>query len=143
MRFNRYRKQAAACLATLTLLLTGPGCSFGMTGGSATIVPLNAASLQNENSAVTTNAASAPSVFGSVQTETTDSSSLFGPGRLTMLANHDTAAQMLSVIIETGQGGLIVVDGGWRENSQYLLEQLKAKGGHVQAWLLTHRIRTM
>ena len=46
MRFNRYRKQAAACLATLTLLLTGPGCSFGMTGGSATIVPLNAASLQ-------------------------------------------------------------------------------------------------
>lgn len=138
MRFNRYRKQAAACLATLTLLLTGPGCSFGMTGGSATIVPLNAASLQNENSAVTTNAASAPSVFGSVQTETTDSSSLFGPGRLTMLANHDTAAQMLSVIIETGQGGLIVVDGGWRENSQYLLEQLKAKGGHVQAWLLTH-----
>ena len=138
MRFNRYRKQAAACLATLTLLLTGPGCSFGMTGGSATIVPLNAASLQNENSAVTTNAASAPSGFGSVQTETTDSSSLFGPGRLTMLANHDTAAQMLSVIIETGQGGLIVVDGGRRENSQYLLEQLKAKGGHVQAWLLTH-----
>lgn len=113
MRLDRYWKQAAACLCTLTLLLTGPSCSLGM---------------EESNSPV----------FGSVQTEVMDSSSLFGPGRLTMLANHDTPAQMLSVIIETGQGGLIIVDGGWRENSEYLLNQIKAKGGHVQAWLLTH-----
>ncbi len=139
MRLDRYWKQAALCLTTLTLLLAGPGRCFGMTGGGTTIIPLNTASLQNQNSTVTTDsAAPAPSVFGTVQTETTDSSTLFGPGRLTMLANHDTAAQMLSVIIETGQGGMIVVDGGWRENSEYLLNQLKAKGGHVQAWLLTH-----
>ena len=136
MRLDRYWKQAALCLTTLTLLLAGPGRCFGMTGGGTTIIPLNTASLQNQNSTVTTDpAAPAPSVFGTVQTETTDSSTLFGPGRL---ANHDTAAQMLSVIIETGQGGMIVVDGGWRENSEYLLNQLKAKGGHVQAWLLTH-----
>ena len=139
MRLDRYWKQAALCLTTLTLLLAGPGRCFGMTGGGKKIIPLNTASLQNQNSTVTTDpAAPAPSVFGTVQTETTDSSTLFGPGRLTMLANHDTAAQMLSVIIETGQGGMIVVDGGWRENSEYLLNQLKAKGGHVQAWLLTH-----
>ena len=139
MRLDRYWKQAALCLTTLTLLLAGPGRCFGMTGGGTTIIPLNTASLQNQNSTVTTDpAAPAPSVFGTVQTETTDSSTLFGHGRLTMLANHDTAAQMLSVIIETGQGGMIVVDGGWRENSEYLLNQLKAKGGHVQAWLLTH-----
>ena len=139
MRLDRYWKQAALCLTTLTLLLAGPGRCFGMTGGGTTIIPLNTASLQNQNSTVTTDpAAPAPSVFGTVQTETTGSSTLFGPGRLTMLANHDTAAQMLSVIIETGQGGMIVVDGGWRENSEYLLNQLKAKGGHVQAWLLTH-----
>ena len=76
--------------------------------------------------------------FGAVSTPVTDSSSLFGPGRLTMYANHDTDAQSLSVIIETGAGGLIVVDGGWRANAEFLLNQIKQKGGHVQAWLLTH-----
>ena len=76
--------------------------------------------------------------FGEVTTPKTDSTSLFGAGRLTMLANHDTSAQLLSVIIETGEGGLIVVDGGWTNNADYLLNQIKQKGGHVQAWLLTH-----
>lgn len=76
--------------------------------------------------------------FGSVRTAKTDSSSWFGAGRLTMLANHDSTAQNLSVIIETGEGGLIVVDGGWTDNSAYLLNQIKQKGGHVQAWLITH-----
>ncbi|MBS6954639.1 MAG: MBL fold metallo-hydrolase [Enterocloster asparagiformis] len=76
--------------------------------------------------------------FGSVQTAVTDSSSWFGAGRLTMLANHDTTSQNLSVIIETGAGGLIVVDGGWTNNADYLLNQIKQKGGHVQAWLITH-----
>ena len=68
----------------------------------------------------------------------TDSSSYFGKGRLTLLANHDTAAQQLAAIIETGEGGLIVVDGGWTDNTDYVLNQIKAKGGHVQAWLITH-----
>lgn len=76
--------------------------------------------------------------FGEVMTSKTDTTALFGAGRLTMLANHDTAAQMLSVIIETGAGGLIVVDGGWTDNAEYLLNQIKQKGGHVQAWLITH-----
>lgn len=76
--------------------------------------------------------------FGEVSTPKTDTTSLFGAGRLTMLANHDTAAQLLSVIIENGEGGLIVVDGGWTNNADYLLNQIKQKGGHVQAWLITH-----
>ena len=53
--------------------------------------------------------------FGSVTTPVTDSTSLFGAGRLTMLANHDTNAQNLSVIIENGAGGLIIVDGVWNK----------------------------
>lgn len=73
--------------------------------------------------------------FGEVSTPVTDSSSYFGKGRLTLLANHDTAAQQLAAIIETGEGGLIVVDGGWTDNTDYVLNQIKAKGGHVQAWL--------
>ena len=146
MKFDRCWKQSAMCLAVLTMLLAGPGRSFGMTGDGATIIPLSStqsgSSAQSGGStqspASDQTAAQSASVFGTVQTEVIDSSTLFGPGRLTMLANHDTKAQLLSVIIETGQGGLIVVDGGWRENSEYLLSQLKAKGGHVQAWLLTH-----
>ena len=68
--------------------------------------------------------------FGEVSTPKTDTSSLF--------ANHDTNAQLLSVIIENGEGGLIVVDGGWTNNAEYLLNQIKQKGGHVKAWLITH-----
>lgn len=76
--------------------------------------------------------------FGAVSTPKTDPTTLFGKGRLTMYANHDTKAQLLSVIIETGEGGLIVVDGGWTDNGEFLLNQIKQKGGHVQAWLITH-----
>ena len=42
------------------------------------------------------------------------------------------------MIIENGEGGLIVVDGGWTEHADYLLNQIKEKGGHVMAWLVTH-----
>ena len=76
--------------------------------------------------------------FGTVNTPVTDSASYFGAGRMTMLANHDTKAQQLAVIIENGEGQLIVVDGGWKENSAYVLDQIKQRGGHVAAWLLTH-----
>lgn len=76
--------------------------------------------------------------FGEVTTPVVDASTLFGSGRLTMYANHDTTAQLLSVIIENGEGGLIVVDGGWTDNAESLLTQIKAKGGHVSAWLITH-----
>ena len=63
--------------------------------------------------------------FGEVSTPKTDTSSLFGAARLT-------------VISENGEGGLIVVDGGWTNNAEYLLNQIKQKGGHVKAWLITH-----
>ena len=86
----------------------------------------------------TTQPAPVTAAIGSVNTPVTDSSSLFGAGRLTMLANHDTAAQQLAVIIENGEGGLIVVDGGWTDNADYVLNQIKQKGGHVAAWLITH-----
>ena len=73
-----------------------------------------------------------------VSTVKTDPYTWFGPGRLTMLANHDTGAQNLSVIIETGNGGMIVVDGGWEANGESLLREIKKRGGHVAAWLITH-----
>lgn len=40
--------------------------------------------------------------------------------------------------IEPVKGGLIVVDGGWKENASFVREVLQKKGGVVDAWILTH-----
>lgn len=75
-----------------------------------------------------------------ISTEKTDTSTRFGGGSLTMLANKDDDAQNMSFIFDTGDG-LIVVDGGWDINGESLLSELKARGGHVRAWLITHAHR--
>lgn len=157
MRIDRYWKQAAAgLLAIMTLTMTGGNLdSLAMTNSQPLkaqgqmLSSLDKIIIRDEGDNAQSSQAAAASqpviqtkaqiaAFGEVTTPKTDTTSLFGAGRLTMLANHDTAAQLLSVIIETGEGGLIVVDGGWTNNADYLLNQIKQKGGHVQAWLLTH-----
>jgi len=67
----------------------------------------------------------------------TQSEPILGGASITML-NSQTDSQMLSIIVETSQGNLIVVDGGLGADGDYLLSQIKARGGHVSAWLLTH-----
>jgi len=62
---------------------------------------------------------------------------ILGGASITML-NSQTNSQILSVIIETSQGSLIVVDGGLGEDGDYLRSQIQARGGHVSAWFLTH-----
>ena len=54
-----------------------------------------------------------------------------------MLANQ-SASQMMSFILESKGGSLIVVDGGTPDDAGHLLETLRAKGGHVRAWFITH-----
>ncbi len=34
--------------------------------------------------------------------------------------------------------GLIVIDGGWKEDEAYVREVIESYGGHVKAWILTH-----
>lgn len=46
--------------------------------------------------------------------------------------------QMMSYVMETKQGNLIVIDGGYHENAAYLRAFLKERGGHVAAWFVTH-----
>ncbi len=56
---------------------------------------------------------------------------------ITMLGSS-TESQMMGYIIKTKSGKLIVVDGGLEADAPHLKELLKANGGRVSAWLLTH-----
>lgn len=60
-----------------------------------------------------------------------------GGSKLTLLANQ-TNTQMLSVLVETNQGKMIMIDGGTEGDSGHLVESLLARGGHVDTWLITH-----
>ncbi|MFR5600877.1 MAG: ComEC/Rec2 family competence protein [Lachnospiraceae bacterium] len=62
---------------------------------------------------------------------------MLGGGRITMLATQ-TGVQMMSFVIETPGGQLIVVDGGTEGDAAHLQETILAKGGRVSAWLITH-----
>lgn len=53
-------------------------------------------------------------------------------------APNMTETQMMSYIITTPQGSVVVIDGGLDGDAPYLREQIKARGGHVSLWLLTH-----
>lgn len=49
-----------------------------------------------------------------------------------------TGLQAMFYIIESNKGDLIVVDGGNIGNKDYLQQVISEKGGHVDAWILTH-----
>ncbi len=66
---------------------------------------------------------------------------ILGGAELTLLAPA-TQSQNLSCVIQTKAGSLIVVDGGLREDAPHLIETIKAKGGRVSAWLITHPQRS-
>ena len=53
---------------------------------------------------------------------------------------QQTAAQMMSYIIETASGKIIVIDGGWAADADNLMETLQSIAGRPRydAWLLTH-----
>lgn len=83
-----------------------------------------------------------PSIYGNIVTEsekgiTVPQETLLGGASLTLL-NSQSESQMLSAIIQTSEGKLIVVDGGLGDDGDYLKSQIQARGGHVAAWLLTH-----
>ena len=47
-------------------------------------------------------------------------------------------SQMMSYVIQTSRGKLIVVDGGTDADGAYLKSFINNLGGEVQAWFLTH-----
>lgn len=62
-----------------------------------------------------------------------------GGGRLIQVANR-TLTQMMSYVIDTPAGGVIVIDGGTYtpEDAAGLYEYLAARGKHVDLWIMTH-----
>lgn len=62
-----------------------------------------------------------------------------GGGSLLQIANR-TTTQMMSYLIDTPDGGVIMIDGGnyCAGDADHLYEELKKRGGHVDAWFFTH-----
>ncbi len=62
-----------------------------------------------------------------------------GGGSLLQVANR-TLTQMMSYIIETPEGGCIVIDGGnpLPEVAEHLYEELSKRGKRVDLWFITH-----
>lgn len=62
-----------------------------------------------------------------------------GGGSLLQLA-HRSPVQMMSYIIDTPEGKVIVYDGGYycAEDADNLYGELQKRGGHVDLWIITH-----
>lgn len=60
-----------------------------------------------------------------------------GGSAMTLVSNQ-TASQMLSVLIETNNGEIIMIDGGTSGDASHLVQLLAEKGNRVSAWLVTH-----
>lgn len=67
----------------------------------------------------------------------TDSTLQLGGATITMIKGNEQG-QQLSIVIESNDGKLIVVDGGMDTNRKYLAEFIQKRGGKVDCWLLTH-----
>jgi beta-lactamase superfamily II metal-dependent hydrolase len=45
----------------------------------------------------------------------------------------------MSYVIQSPHGHLVVIDGGWINDAPYLKRFLQERGGHVDAWFITHQ----
>ena len=72
------------------------------------------------------------------RTNNADLSPELSGGSITFLKNKTTEQQQLAAVIRSSDGRVIVVDGGVDADAEHLYEVLKAAGGSVDAWLVTH-----
>ena len=65
----------------------------------------------------------------------------FRRGSTWVLTEHGDASgnqSLFYTLYNKDEDALIVVDGGWTENADYVREVINGYGGHVTAWILTH-----
>lgn len=136
--------QGAAVTVVSGAAQSGGVSSGGASQGSATVVSGSVSSGGTTSGVITSGQSGrsvGPSMYGNLVTEgekgTQPQEAILGGAVLTML-NSQSDSQMLSVLLETSQGSLIVVDGGLGADAEYLRSQIAARGGHVAAWLITH-----
>ncbi len=131
MRKRRYRSILAGCLAAGLSLI----CPF------ASLAGLRNTAAQSSGRILWTSAYvdAGPGAARPVEATGADgpAAALFDGGQLALLSSQ-TGAQMLSVVMQSKEGGLIVVDGGWTGDADHLLQAIRDRGGHVDAWLITH-----
>ena len=72
-----------------------------------------------------------------VEGATTAADTYLNGAELHMLSSS-TRSQMMSFVIKTKNGKLIVVDGGLPEDAPHLVETIKSFGTEVSAWILSH-----
>ena len=62
-----------------------------------------------------------------------------GLGGYTMLqAPNKTKRQMMSYVVTTPNGKLVVIDGGTRGDAGYLIDKIHEHGSKVDLWIITH-----
>lgn len=62
-----------------------------------------------------------------------------GGGSFTQIA-HRSHVQMMSYLIETSNGKIIMIDGGYycKEDAENMYHVIREKGGHVDLWFISH-----
>lgn len=62
-----------------------------------------------------------------------------GKLRLWQLPAQSERNVMMSYVLQTAKGQLLVIDGGWEADAPYLREFLRHLGGRVHTWFITHQ----
>ena len=62
----------------------------------------------------------------------------FGSGWTMYMYTNRTIDIMLSTLFRSPSGKLVVIDGGWGADGEFLLGELRRFGGVVDTWFLTH-----
>ena len=111
----------------------GTGSNASVSNSSSNAVSSSESSTQG----ATTSNAPLNVQNGSTTPTYTDSTIGLGGASITMIKGEQSG-QQISIVIESNDGSLIVVDGGLKTNAPYLAKYIKDRGGKVAAWLLTH-----
>lgn len=131
-------------ISAALLLLTNSVTAFAEQGSSnivsAASMPESAQSAQagsgGSASEGTTEKKSAPIIMNQGVRQNSFELGL-GGATVTMIKGKESG-QQLAIVVKSNDGRIIVVDGGFKTNAPYLGEYIKANGGKVAVWLLTH-----
>lgn len=119
------------------VVASGTGSSSGSQSGASSTGSAGTRVIRSSGAGKKADVGPGAEQYSPVLTVSTPITGYLGGSKLTLLSNQ-TASQMMSVLIETNQGKIIMLDGGVEGDASHLIEALAARGGRVDAWLITH-----